>query len=61
MDPFERESLDRGTPEYPFCVSPETNPPQPAEVAEAIRDVLAGDSPGADPWWQAGLEEALEE
>ena len=56
-----RESLDRGTPQYPFRVNPETYPPQPDEVAEAIADVLAGGEGGRDPWWQAGIEESLEE
>src|ERR1700745_928023 len=31
-----RKSLDRGTPLYPFRVHPETDPPQPSEVDEAI-------------------------
>ena len=55
-----RKSLDRGTAQYPFCVNPETDPPQPSEVAEAIADVLESDDPGPDPWWQAGIEESLE-
>jgi len=42
-------------------VSSETNPSQPEEVDEAIADVLARDDPGPDPWWQAGIEESLEE
>jgi len=48
-------------PEYPFRVNPETNPPQSAEVAEAIGAVLAGDEPAPDPWWRAGIDESLEE
>ncbi len=56
-----RESLDRVMPEYPFRVNPETNPPQPAEVAEAIGDVIGGDDPAPDPWWRAGTDESLEE
>ena len=55
------ESLDRGTPEYPFRVNPETNPPQSEDVARAITDVLAEDEPVPNPWWQAGIDEALEE
>jgi len=56
-----RESLDRGTAEYPFRVNPDTNPPQPDEVAQAIADALASDRSPPDPWWQAGNEESLEE
>ncbi len=39
----------------------ETSPPQPEEVAEAIRDVLVEPPREADPWWRAGIEEALGE
>jgi len=42
-------------------VNPETNPPQPAEVAEAIADVIGGDDSAPDPWWRAGIDESLEE
>jgi len=49
------------TPEYPFRVNPETNPPQPEEVDQALADVLARDDPRPDPWWRAGIEESLEE
>ena len=27
----------------------------------AIADVLAEDDPAPDPWWQAGIDESLEE
>jgi hypothetical protein len=56
-----RKSLDRVTAQYPFRVSSETNPPQSEEVDRAIADVLAEDAAARDPWWQAGIEEALEE
>lgn len=56
-----RESLDRGTPQYPFRVRPETDPPQTEEVAQAISDLLAGGDAAPDPWWQAGIEESVEE
>jgi hypothetical protein len=42
-------------------VQPETDPPQPSEVDEAIADLLKADDPVPDPWWQAGIEESLEE
>ena len=56
-----RKSLDRVSPDYPFRVTPETEPPQPAEIAQAIADVLEVDEPSPDPWWRAGIEESLEE
>jgi hypothetical protein len=37
----------------------ELTPQQPAAVVEAVAEVLAP-PPGPDPWWQAGIEEALE-
>lgn len=55
------ESLDRGTRRYPFCVTPETDPPQSEEVAQAIGDLLAGDDAAPDPWWQAGIDESVDE
>jgi hypothetical protein len=40
----------------------ELDPPQPEEVAAAIAAELApADAAGADPWWRAGIEEALQE
>jgi hypothetical protein len=42
-------------------VNPETTPRQPDEVAEAIGEVLAEIDPGPDPWWQAGIDESLDE
>jgi len=41
-------------------VTPETEP-QPAEIAQAIADVLEADEHSPDPWWRAGIEESLEE
>jgi hypothetical protein len=35
-------------------------PAQAPEVEEAIAAVLAPTRPASDPWWQAGLDEALE-
>jgi hypothetical protein len=37
----------------------ELDPPQPEPVAEAIAEALAEPAPAPDPWWQAGIEEAL--
>ena len=56
-----RESLDRGTPQYPFRVTPETDPAQPEEVVRAIADALAAEAAAPDPWWRAGIEESLDE
>ena len=38
----------------------ELDPPQPSAVVAAVADALAADTPAADPWWHAGLEESLE-
>ena len=39
-------------------------PEQPPRVAEAVASLLAEAGPGGerrpDPWWQAGVDEALE-
>ncbi|HEX3807080.1 MAG TPA: hypothetical protein VHV52_09910 [Gaiellaceae bacterium] len=37
----------------------ELDPPQPEPVAEAVAEALAAPPPAPDPWWQAGIEEAL--
>lgn len=34
-------------------------PPQPEPVQQAIERLLAGKKPAVDPWWAAGLEDAL--
>jgi hypothetical protein len=39
-------------------------PAQPPQIAEAVTDLLAEAEPAdqrqPDPWWQAGIDEALE-
>jgi hypothetical protein len=37
----------------------ELRPSQPPEVEAAVAEVLAVGAPEPDPWWQAGLDEAL--
>ena len=37
----------------------ELDPAQPEPVAAAIERLLAGPEPRVDPWWEAGLAEAL--
>jgi hypothetical protein len=37
----------------------ELDPPQPEPVAEVVAEALAAPPPAPDPWWQAGIEEAL--
>ena len=39
----------------------ETTPPQPDEVMREIAEALAEERPAPDPWWRAGIEEALGE
>ena len=36
-------------------------PEQPPEVAERVAAALEPAAGGPDPWWQAGLEEQLEQ
>lgn len=38
----------------------EIAPEQPETVVAAVAAVLSADAQAPDPWWQAGLEEALE-
>jgi hypothetical protein len=38
----------------------ELSPEQPAAVVAAFAALLADPPSSADPWWQAGLDEALE-
>ena len=38
----------------------EIAPEQPERVAAAVAEALKHGSEGPDPWWQAGLDEALE-
>lgn len=42
-------------------VEVETSPPQPDEVVRALQAALAEPRPEPDPWWRAGVEEALGE
>lgn len=37
----------------------ELSPVQPAQVASAVAELLRDAPAGADPWWQAGLDDAL--
>jgi len=37
----------------------ELDPPQPGPVAEAIARLFAEGDAAIDPWWEAGLAEAL--
>jgi hypothetical protein len=39
----------------------ELTPEQPPEVAEQVAAALEPPAGGPDPWWQAGLEEELEQ
>ena len=39
----------------------ELTPEQPVPVAEQVAQALETGPPGPDPWWQAGLEEQLEQ
>jgi hypothetical protein len=38
----------------------EIDPPQAEPVVEALRAVLASADRPPDPWWRAGLDEALD-
>jgi hypothetical protein len=38
----------------------ELDPEQPPEIARAVRALLLQGGVAPDPWWQAGLEEALD-
>jgi hypothetical protein len=37
----------------------ELTPAQPPEIAEAVAELLDQEPPAPDPWWQAGIDEAL--
>lgn len=37
----------------------ELDPEQPPEVVRAVGEVLGAEPGAVDPWWQAGLAEAL--
>jgi hypothetical protein len=40
-------------------VTLELTPDQPPAVAAAVAELVAEEAPAPDPWWQAGLEQAL--
>ena len=37
----------------------ELEPEQPEPVARAVEELLRGEDPEPDPWWQAGIDDAL--
>ncbi len=39
----------------------ELDPPQPDEVAPVLGELLDERNASPDPWWQAGIDEALDE
>jgi hypothetical protein len=41
-------------------VDVELEPEQPEEVARAVAELLAESRSAPDPWWQAGIQEAIE-
>jgi len=41
-------------------VDVELDPEQPEEVARAVAELLDESAADPDPWWQAGLDQALE-
>jgi hypothetical protein len=49
----------RGLRQNPSIVELELTPEQPAEIAATIRDLVTAPAPAPDPWWQAGVEDAL--
>ena len=56
-------SLERGY--YDLDMSPsdeqiELSPAQPDAVLDAVAELLDDPGPAADPWWQAGLDDALD-
>ena len=38
----------------------ELTPEQPEQVVRAVESALKAENPAPDPWWQAGIEEALD-
>ena len=38
----------------------ELTPEQPDEVVRAVKSALEAEKPAPDPWWQAGIDEALD-
>jgi len=39
----------------------ELDPPQPDEVSRALGELLRAVKQEPDPWWQAGIDEALDD
>jgi hypothetical protein len=37
----------------------ELDPPQPPTITRLVGELLAGGGAQVDPWWQAGVDEAL--
>jgi hypothetical protein len=37
----------------------ELEPEQPEAVVRAVEELLERDEPAPDPWWQAGIDDAL--
>jgi hypothetical protein len=52
-------AADVSSPAVDDPVALELEPEQPAPVAAAVARLLEQAPPAADPWWRAGLEEAL--
>jgi hypothetical protein len=42
------------------AVDVELDPEQPEEVARTLAELLAESRPEPDPWWQAGIQEAID-
>jgi hypothetical protein len=42
-------------------ITPEPTPQERAAIVAAVRALLAEESRGPDPWWEAGLREGFEE
>lgn len=38
----------------------ELTPEQPEAVVRAVESALEAENPAPDPWWQAGIDEALD-
>ena len=63
MSPENAESLERVTVEKDYhlrAVDVVLSPPQPDEVEQAVEQLLEAAPAAPDPWWQAGVDEALE-
>lgn len=38
----------------------ELTPPQPPQIGAAVAAALDDEAPAPDPWWEAGIRDALE-